>query len=549
MRQSIPTLSRLFALVAIWSALAVAQPAYTQRENNPRARIHVEVQREIVVMDALRSEPSTKTGAPIARYEWRAHEGNAYPLVLASNQSSLDREPATDSQVQIRAPPFDGEYHVKLRVIDSRGEADESIAVFRMTQGKPRAVDLMREHPLWVDSAVIYGAVPFFFGQQDFESLRTRLDEIAALGATVVWLSPVTGAAPDDFGYAVTDHFRLRDTFGSEKQFRALIDAAHAQGLRVIMDFIPNHFSTHHPFYKDVQRRGTASPYHSWFERDADGKVTHYFDWTHLKNLEYDNPEVQEYMLEAFAFWVREYEVDGFRVDAAWAVRERRPDFWPKWREELKRVDPDLFLLAEASARDAFYVNEGFDATYDWTAKLGEWAWHDVFGKESKLPNLRRLREELTADQHAPLRFINNNDTGVRFIERHGLAQTKLAAAMLFTLPGFPLIYTGDEVGAKYQPYDEGPPIVWKDPYGLTPFYTRLARLRRDHPELASAPLTLLSTDHDDEVLAYKRGDRILVLLNFAKQALEVRLPGAPVPVHLEALSPVACIGDVCYRL
>jgi glycosidase len=297
------------------------------------------------------------------------------------------------------------------------------------------------------------------------------------------------------------------------------------------MDFVPNHLSDRHPYYQDVQRRGKASPYYDWFERDAQGKPAFYFDWKNLINLDFDNPEVRRYMLDAFAYWVREYKIDGFRVDVAWGVRERRPDFWPAWREELKRIDPDLLLLAEASARDPFYLANGYDTAYDWTMKLGEWAWQGVFDCKTCAPKLGRLREELLASVQnqegaSPFRFINNNDTGARFIARHGLEQTRLAAMMLFTLPGLPLIYNGDEVGAEFQPYAEGPPIDWRDRYGLTPFYTQLTQLRRHHSELREGAFTMRPTDQDDRVLAYSRGENILVLLNFSPQAVEVTVPG-----------------------
>lgn len=252
-------------------------------------------------------------------------------------------------------------------------------------------------------------------------------------------------------------------------------------------------------------------------------------------------------MIEAFAHWVREFGVDGFRVDVSWGVRERAPEFWPRWREELKRIDPDLLLIAEASARDGYYFTQGFDAAYDWTQQLGQWAWHDVFVGERSLPKLEQLRAALkssSVDLPEPgtvLRFLNNNDTGERFITRYGLNQTRVAATMLLTLPGLPLIYNGDEVGAEFLPYEEQP-IVWRDRHKLTAYYTRLTQLRRSLPALISPEMELLSTNRDDAVLAYIRhpvrhehrpttgcyDDRsALVLLNYSREVVDVRLPAA----------------------
>lgn len=517
-------------------------------EDRPRAWTRVRVDGETIWMDAGASEPAEGIAAAIKQYEWRARAGNSAPLTLTTEAPSLDTAPANTESIQIRSPTQDGEYYVTLRVTDALDRSDESTAVFQVVDGKPQEVDLAEHQPAWVRDAVLYGVSPFAFSDHSYEAIRARLREISRLGATVIWLSPITAAPSDDFGYAVTDHFRSRIEFGPEQQLRALIDAAHAFGLRVIMDFVPNHFSAEHRYFIDAQRHQQRSPYFDWFEHGTDGEPAHYFDWEHLRNLEYDNPEVQRFMIEAFAHWVREFGIDGFRVDVSWGVRERAPEFWPRWREELKRIDPDLLLIAEASARDGYYLTHGFDAAYDWTDKLGQWAWHDVFRGEGTLPNLDQLRAALKSSSVNPpepgivLRFLNNNDTGARFITRHGLSQTRVAAALLLTLPGLPLIYNGDEVGAEFEPYDEQP-ITWRDRHELTAYYTRLVQLRRGFPALNSPNLELLSTDRDDTVLAYiRRPERdarrpvpgcqdersALVLLNFSSQPIDLRLPANP---------------------
>jgi cyclomaltodextrinase / maltogenic alpha-amylase / neopullulanase len=499
----------------------------------PKAWIRTLITATSIVLDAGRSEAAPATPAPIVSYGWRARAGNPAPLRLVSPGADLDSQQAAGEAVELVAPGVDGEYYVELRVTDTLGRTDQSAAVFRVEDGRAVAVDLGHEHPAWVDSAVLYGIAPFFFGEPGFERITERLDEIAELGATAIWLSPVTASPEDDFGYAVLDHFRLRAAFGDEREFRALIGRAHALGLRVLLDFVPNHASERHPYFIAAERDGLRSPYYDWFQRDAAGNVTQYFDWTHLKNFDYDTPEVQNHIIAAFAHWVREFGVDGFRVDASWAVRERAPEFWPRLRAELKRIEPDLFLLAEASARDPYYVDNGFDAAYDWTWNLGEWAWSDVF--DGPQPDLTALRAALTnggagfAPNSLILRFLNNNDTGARFITRHGVGQTRVAAALLFTVPGLPLIYNGDEVGAAFEPYDEGPPLAWRDTHGLVPYYKRLAKLRRSVPALGSPILELVSTDQDDAVLAYVRPGAsaegtLLVVLNFSAERRRVRL-------------------------
>ena len=471
--------------------------------------------------------------APLVGFEWRARSGNPAPLRLIDGRPLEAHTGIAAEHIDVAAPGRNGEYYVELQATDAAGRIDRSSAVFRVVEGQAREVDLRTEHPSWLNDAVVYGAAPYFFTPADFSGIAARLDEIAALGATVLWLSPVTAAAPGDFGYAVTDQFGLREEFGGERGLRALIEAAHRSGLRVLIDLVPNHLAEQSEYFQHVAKNAARSPYYGWFDRDAAGEVTHYFDWHHLANLDYDSPQVRGYVTASFARFVRDFGVDGFRVDASWAVARRAPEFWPGLRAELKRIDPDIALLAESSARESYTFANGFDAAYDWTSQLGEWSWRAAFAEDGRV-RLDALRAALTNDgagfasDAVILRFINNNDTGPRFVTRFGLPLAKIAATLLFTLPGMPLIYNGDEAGAAFEPYDEGPPIEWNDGGELALHYRELAAMRRQSATLRTNELRLLHTDRDEAVLAYLRpaasgSADVLVVLNFSAQPLTVR--------------------------
>jgi cyclomaltodextrinase / maltogenic alpha-amylase / neopullulanase len=495
----------------------------------PVARARLRLTEMNILLDAGTSERAPARGAPITTYEWRLRAGGG--------RGPLPGLPARGERVALAKPTIDGEYFVTLRITDAVGSSDESTLMFRIRHGQAEPFDPLHEHAAWIDRAVVYGVAPDCFGKRGLVDVTARLKAIRALGITTLWLTPITDAPPGDFGYAVTDQFHVREAFGTEAELHDLITQAHAEGLHVILDLVVNHLSDQHPYFADAAREGRTSPYFGFFERTPAGAPVHYFDWTNLENLNFDSADVQRMIIEASARWVRDFDVDGFRVDAAWGPRQRAPDFWPRWSAELKRIKPDLLLLAEASARDGYYSENGFDAAYDWTDKLGHWSWQDAFTDELHIAEqLRTMLRDTSARSPtvAIFHFLNNNDTGKRFITQHGEAQTRVAAAMLLTLPGLPGLYCGDEVGAAFEPYRRHGPIVWDDAHGLRDWYTRLIALRAQVPALRSAQLRVLDTGASDQILAYVRpsmesgaerdGD-VLVLLNFGAAEESVPLP------------------------
>jgi glycosidase len=433
-------------------------------------------------------------------------------------------------------------------VVDEAGREDMSTTYFVVENGQPRIPDYDHENPAWAEEAIVYGVIPRLFGTPGGEAIQYRLDNLADLGINVMWLAPINQT--NDYGYSVIDYFELRDNFGSKEEFRALVQAAHKRGIRVIMDFVPNHTSNEHPYFKDTVEKGQDSPYWDFYDRDEHGNYTYYFDWTHLPNLNYENPEVRRMMLEAFSYWVREFDVDGFRVDACWGVQQRRPDFWPEWRRELKRIKPDLFLLAEASARDPYNFENGFDAAYDWTENLGNWSWARFWGEQAEEVDTVQTIESLKnmlhggGDTYHPdaliFRFLNNNDTGTRFITTHGEPLTRVATALLLTLPGIPCIYTGDEAGQWFRPYFDVTPISFRERYrGLRDYHKKLIALRKDIPSLHSRLWQLLDVQPESQVMGYVRfleGNEqpVLVLLNFSEEPATVTLT---LPEEFQALT------------
>lgn len=471
-----------------------------------------------------RAEVALEPGAVVLRdaapgaweRRWTPREDNAAPLALRSGERLTA---VTAPELRLAPPDRDGEYYVTLSARDREGREGRSTAVFLVEGGRPR-LPPPGWTPRWAREAVIYGVLPRLFGQEGLRSVTARLDALAELGVTVLWLAPVFGAPPGDYGYAVTDYFTVREELGGEAALKELVDAAHDRGLRVILDFVLNHTARQHRYFVDAETGGDASPYRAFYEWRPDGTPAHYFDWTHLPNLDLDHPEVARWLTEAAQTWVERAGADGFRIDAAWGPRERSPDFLRRWAAELRRVRPDLLLLAEASARDGYWEGAGFDLAYDWTDRPGEWAWQAAF--EDRAGEGRALARALAGrGAHRVARFLANNDTGPRFHDRYGLGIHDAAFTLLFTTPGVPMLFTGDEVAASYEPYANPPPLAFTDARGVRERIRALIALRRALPALRSATLLPVGVGDDPELLGYARlddggGAPALVLLNFA---------------------------------
>ena len=506
-----------------------AEIVFDQRlEIHPTAWIDLEVRGDAVVLDARGSSPARGDKGPLT-YRWSPDEEHPGTLQTAGGKTFRR---AIGGRLTLRAPERDGEYYVALDVTDGEGRSDQAKTYFVVEEGVARAVDMAHEHPSWIDRAVIYAPIPALWGNGGPRTVEKRLRYLKDLGVDALWLWPPVNERATGEEYAITDYFKLDPSWKPRDEFLDMVRAAHRLDLRVLADFVPNHMSARSPYFRDAKEQGERSAYWDFFDRDASGEPTHYFDWTHLPNLNFENPEVRTMIQEAFSYWVDDMELDGFRVDVAWGIKRRRPDYWTPWRRELKRIEPDLMLIAEAPGVDPYYFDNGFDIGYDWSHDVGQWAWTSVFDFPEEAGAL--LQGALTdggsgyPEDAVIMRFLNNNDTGIRFVDQHGPEMTRVGATLQFTVPGVPAMFAGDEIGASYEPYSNLTPIPWRDKYNLLGFYKRLIELKGSVPALASREMEILDTGSSSS-FAYLRpapdpADEVLVVLNFGDKA-RVELP------------------------
>ncbi|HEX4684815.1 MAG TPA: alpha-amylase family glycosyl hydrolase [Gemmatimonadaceae bacterium] len=389
--------------------------------------------------------------------------------------------------------------------------------------GAQQAADIAaltaRPSPEWVRHAVVYEVNERDFSDAGtFNAITSRLDDLSKLGVTVLWLMPVHPIGQlnkkGSIGspYAVRDYYDVSPAFGTKDDLKRLVRAAHQRGLKVVIDIVANHTS-----WDAVMMKTPA-----YYVRDASGKVQSPYDWTDVAKLDYSNAATRRYMLDMLAMWIRDYDLDGFRCDAA---AEVPTSFWDAARDELARIKPDIFLLAEAHKPDLLV--KAFDMDYSWPM-YGALASVVEGGRRAEIIRGEWEAERATYPRGAlHLRFTENHDEK-RAIARFGERGAVAAAALMFTLDGVPLMYNGQEAGDVTESgapaLFEKMPVFWQGAERrpeVVAFFKNIIPLRRAHPALLDGNVRWLANSDDGRVLTYIRhsgGEDVLIAVNLSNK-------------------------------
>ncbi|MDQ5845394.1 MAG: alpha-amylase family glycosyl hydrolase [Acidobacteriota bacterium] len=371
----------------------------------------------------------------------------------------------------------------------------------------------------WVRDGVIYKIYPRAFSQQGtFNGITARLDDLKELGVTILWLMPIhpigqlkkkgTIGSP----YAVRDYYAINPDYGTKEDFKKLVAEAHRRGMKVIIDIVANHTSWDSVLMKHPE----------FYKRDAKGNITYPYDWFDIAALDYKSPELRRYMTDMLKFWIREFDLDGFRCDVAGEVPT---DFWENARAELEKIKPDIVMLAEA--HKAELLVKAFDLDYSWPlhSALTEVLQGRKAASEIRTAWEGELKEWPRNSLH--LRFSDNHDER-RAIARFGEPGALAASALVFTLDGVPLLYNGMEVGDTTESgapaLFEKLPIFWpiaeRRPE-FPRFYKQIMALRHSSNALRRGSLEWLRNSDESRVLTYARrvpGEEVVIAINFSNR-------------------------------
>jgi glycosidase len=395
----------------------------------------------------------------------------------------------------------------------------------------------------WVRRSALYEVyVRDFSPSGDFRGLIAGLDRIAAVGANVVWLMPIhpvgvlNRKGPLGSSYSVRDYRAINPAFGTEADFRALVQAIHARGMKVILDWVPDHTSwdnvwvTEHPdFYVHDAQGNLIVP------RDPAGHPT---DWTDVAQLDYQNPALDSAMIATMANWLTDFDLDGFRVDVAGFIPD---EFWREATTALRTAVPrPILLLAEAGELKMHRL--GFDLSYSWSS-YGRFK--DVWSGAAADSFVSWEASDL-ADMPAGgmrMRFTTNHDetawTKPPVTLFGGAAGARAAFVALALLPGRPLIYDGQEVESPQQlGLFVRDSIVWNQPdaAAATAFYARVVRLARSDSAFLTGDFAAVETSAPHDVVAYRRGTS-LVLVNTRSRPVRISVTGDRVAGSRDVLS------------
>lgn len=407
--------------------------------------------------------------------------------------------------------------------------------------------------PSWTQDAIIYQvfADRFFNTTGDFPKIENKpslkcngtlrgilekFDHIIELGVNCLWLTPVF-PSPSYHHYDATSFFDINPRLGTKDDFKELVEKAHANNIRVLMDFVPNHWSNQHPNFVEAQR-DQNSPFVKWytFEKWPEQYKT-FFGVKNLPQINLRYAPAREHILEAAKYWL-DFGVDGYRVDYCIGPT---PDFYADFRRVTRTTKPDSWTFGEAVDPPDSQLNfEGvMDGTLDFMLLEGLRATF-AFGKWSakRFAEFLDRHEAYFPETFSRPSFLDNHDMN-RFIwvAHNNTTKLKLAALCQFTLIGPPVIYYGTEVGLS-QPADvmqhgraiheeTRMPMLWDDDQDsdLLDFYRQLIKIRKSESALTQGKReTVLATE---EILAYRRMDgdnSILCLFNISEKPSEVEL-------------------------
>lgn len=366
------------------------------------------------------------------------------------------------------------------------------------------------------------------------QGITSNLDYIAEMGFNCIYLNPIFTAG-EYHKYDLLDYKHVSPNLGTDEDFRELVFEAHARDIRVVIDGVFNHCSWYFFAFDDVVQNGEKSAYKDWFYdlkfpvvRPAEGELPEYSSFAYEKKmpkLNTSNPEVRKYFMSVCRYWIEEFKVDGWRLDVA---NEVDRVFWRSFKQAGRSVNPESIMIGEIwESSERWLQGDMFDSTmnYDFRKNC-----RDFFGTE--LINATEFNARITQMNYryptgilqGQLNLLDSHDVN-RFFSycRGDIRRLRLAEIFLFTSPGAPCVFYGDELGMDgNHEYTLRGPMPWQDHhYDEREFFKTLIALRKETGALIYGQYRALYMN-EEGLYIYRRSldtCRVTIAINARNQA------------------------------
>lgn len=294
---------------------------------------------------------------------------------------------------------------------------------------------------------------PKSFAGGDLKGITDKLSYIKSLGADSIYLTPVFESI-SNHKYDISDYYNVAKQFGTNEDLKELIDKAHSMGMHIVLDAVFNHCSDRLLQFEDVKRKGKDSKYYDWFVVHGDkvdmeaGNFETFASCKYMPKLNTSNPEVRKFLIDIATFYIKEYHIDGWRLDVADEISR---DFWREFRVCVKKANPEAVIIGE-DWHDAYTNLRGdqYDSIMNYAftkAALDYFAFKTKDAEETAYKLNEILMRNKDGINRCMLNLLDSHDTH-RFFTQIGLQRSsmKSALALLYFFVGVPCIFYGDEI-------------------------------------------------------------------------------------------------------
>ncbi|MCH1548366.1 MAG: alpha-amylase family glycosyl hydrolase [Flavobacteriaceae bacterium] len=384
-----------------------------------------------------------------------------------------------------------------------------------------------------IKDGVIYEAnIRQYSESGKFQDFTKDIYKLKDLGVKIIWLMPIHPISKTNrkgtLGsyYSISDYKAVNPEFGNKDDLDELIKEAHKHDMLVILDWVANHTGWDHKWIENKP---------DYYTKNENGEITdpinpstgESWGWTDVADLNFDNMEMQNEMIEAMEYWVKEHEIDGYRLDAAHSCPA---SFWKKSIKRLKKIK-NVLMLAESDGyhTGGFELIELFDMSYNWS---GHHVLNRIYKKENNSEDLKlNINRNLNdySSKHVLMNFTSNHDENTwagTVFDRYGDG-AKTFAALTYFLPGIPLIYNGQEYGLNKRLEFFEKDFIAKKQSDFYEFYSNLNSLKKENNLLdidSEIKFEIIETNNKN-LICYKRtknNDSMYFVANLSEESQEI---------------------------